>query len=108
MSALPALLGALGMVGFGFGLLTILLYMFGAPTDPGWMLGNLVVGIVLMLVSAAMGFESLRERVTSGEARRAGKYGSSALLSTLLLIGLVAPTRLFPTPTTVKANNRQE
>jgi len=89
MSALPALLGALGMVGFGFGLLSILLLMFGAPSDPVWMLGNLVGGILLLFAAAVMGFESLRERVTSGEARRAGKYGSSALLGTLLLIGMV-------------------
>ena len=89
MTGLPALLGALGLVGVCFGLLSFLLALFGAPTDLVWIVGNLLVGFLLLLTSAALGFEALRERMTSGEARRAGKYGTSALLSTLLLIVMV-------------------
>ncbi len=95
MSGTPALLGALGLVAFGFGLLSFLLALFGAPTDPWWIGVNLIGGVVLLGAAAAMGLDSLRERMHSGEARRAGRFGSSAILSTLLGIAIVGLLAFF-------------
>ena len=45
---------------------------------------------MLLLVSAAvLNFDALRERMASGEAKRAGKYGTSAILSTVLGIAIL-------------------
>jgi len=93
MTGLPALLGALGFVAFGFGLLSAVLALFSPVTDLVWVLGNLAVGAALLVAAGAMGFDALRERLSSGEGRRAGKYGSSAAASTLLgiaILGMIA------------------
>ena len=42
-----------------------------------------------MISAAVMNVDALRERMSSGEARRAGKYGTSAVVSTLLAIALL-------------------
>lgn len=92
MPGLPALLAALGIVGIVFALLSFLVMFFsGMPlqSDLGWVGGNLVLGVGLLLASAGMNLEGLRERMKSGEARRAGKYGTSAVLSTLLGIAIL-------------------
>jgi ABC-type uncharacterized transport system involved in gliding motility auxiliary subunit len=86
MTGLPALLGALGLVALLFALVSFLLAIFGLTTDPGWILANLGVGVVMLGAAAAMSFDALRERMHSGEARRAGKYGTSAVLGTVLAI----------------------
>jgi ABC-type uncharacterized transport system involved in gliding motility auxiliary subunit len=49
--------------------------------------------VLFLGISVAMSFDGLRERLQSGEGRRAGKYGSSALVGTLLgiaILGLLA------------------
>ena len=72
-----------------FALLSVLL-LIASPLDRDeliWILGNLAVGVVLIGRGAVSGWGGLRERLHSGEARRAGKYGTAAVLSTLL--GLV-------------------
>jgi ABC-type uncharacterized transport system involved in gliding motility auxiliary subunit len=89
MTGTSALLGALGLVGIVFGLLSFLLAMFGAPSDPFWIGANLVVGVVLLGFAAVLGVDSLRERMSSGEARRVGKYGTSAILTTILTIAIL-------------------
>jgi hypothetical protein len=81
-----SLLGALGLVGLVFAVLHFLLGLFGAGFDPLWVGANLVAGIVLLVSAAALNLDALRERMASGEARRAGKYGTSALLGTGLLL----------------------
>jgi ABC-type uncharacterized transport system involved in gliding motility auxiliary subunit len=86
---LPALLGALGLVGIVFGLLNYLLALFGAGLDVVWIGGNLVTGLALLGTAVALNLESLRERLSSGEAKRAGKYGTSAVLSALLGLALI-------------------
>ena len=48
-----------------------------------------MIGIVLLVAAAAMNVDALRERMSSGEARRAGKYGTSAVLATVLGIALL-------------------
>lgn len=90
MTGIAALLGALGLVGIAFGLLSFLLALFGMPTELGWVVWNLVVGVGLLGSAAVINFDALRERLSSGEARRAGKYGTSAVLSTVLSIAILA------------------
>jgi ABC-type uncharacterized transport system involved in gliding motility auxiliary subunit len=51
--------------------------------------GNLVTGVLLLVVAGVRSIESLRERLGSGEARRAGKFGSSAVLSTVFAIAIL-------------------
>ena len=87
MTGWAPLLGALGLVAVVFGLVSFVLLLFGAPSDPAWIYGNFAVGVALLGSAVALNLEGLRERLSSGEARRAGKYGTSALASTLL--GLV-------------------
>jgi hypothetical protein len=87
MPGLPSLLAALGIVGVVFALLSFLVMFFsGMPlqSDLGWVGGNLVLGLVLLVSAAGMNLDALRERMSTGEARRAGKYGTSAVLSTVL------------------------
>ena len=95
MRGWPALLGGLGVVAIAFGLLTALLAAFQPIplADLNWVTANLLVGVLLLGISVATSFDSLRERMLSGEGRRAGKYGTSALLSTalgILIIGMLA------------------
>ena len=84
-----SLFWALGLVLVVFGLANIVVGLFGAGYDQRWILGNLVVGVLFLVIAAVSGLDTLRERMSSGEARRAGKYGSSALVSTLLLLAIL-------------------
>ena len=62
----------------------------GAATfDWPWIAGNLVVGLALLVAAAVSNVDALRERMSSGEARRAGKYGTSAILSTLFVLAIL-------------------
>ena len=58
-----------------------------APLE--WSILHGSVGIVLLGAAALINLDGLRERMTSGEARRASKYGSSSLISTLLVIAIL-------------------
>lgn len=89
MSGYPALFGALGLVFVLFGLLSVLLFVAGAPPDFTWIGGNLVVGLLLLVVSVVTGLDSLRERMRSGEGRRIGKYGTSAVAQALIVLAIV-------------------
>lgn len=91
MSSLP--FGWLGAVALLFGLLSLVLQLFSgfqfASLDLPWIWGNFVVGLVLLGVAAVGNLEALRERMRTGGARRAGKYGTSAILSAVLSIALL-------------------
>jgi ABC-type uncharacterized transport system involved in gliding motility auxiliary subunit len=89
MKRWASLLGPLGAVALGFGLISIFLWMAGAPSDPYWIWGNLVVGAVLLAVALVASLESLRNRARSGEARRASRYGTAAVLTTALGITIL-------------------
>jgi ABC-type uncharacterized transport system involved in gliding motility auxiliary subunit len=94
MREYASLIGWLGGVAILFGLLSLLLQLFsGTPmfgSDLWWILGNFAVGVVLLAVALLSSMDVLRERMKSDEARRAGKYGTSALLATALGIALLA------------------
>jgi ABC-type uncharacterized transport system involved in gliding motility auxiliary subunit len=87
-----ALLAGLGVVAIGFGILSALMALLSPFTDPLWIFGNLVVGVSLLGAAVFMSLDSLRERVRSGGGRRAGKYGTSAIVGALLgivILGLL-------------------
>lgn len=93
MTGTALLLAGLGVVALGFGLLTALLAVLQPFTDPVWIVGNLVVGLVLLAASVFMSLDTLRERLQSGASRRVGRYGTSAVLQAvlgILILGLAA------------------
>lgn len=89
MTGLAALLGGLGAVFLGFGLVQLVIWMFQPLTHPVWLWSHLGLGAALLGASVVLGLEDLRERLGSGEGRRVGKYGTSALVSTLLGLGIL-------------------
>jgi len=89
MTGLPALLGALGLVFFVFGLLSVFLFVLGLLSNLAWMIGNFAIGVGLLAASGLMSLDTLRERLTSGEGRRIGRYGTSAVVQTLVLLFIV-------------------
>ncbi|MGH0038041.1 MAG: GldG family protein [Myxococcota bacterium] len=89
MTGWAALLGALGGVAIVFAILITLISLFQPFADLTWALANLVVGVVLLGSALAMSADSLKETLQSGEARRAGKYGTSAVVSTILGIAIL-------------------
>jgi ABC-type uncharacterized transport system involved in gliding motility auxiliary subunit len=89
MTGWAALLGALGGVAIVFSILITLISLFQPFADLTWALVNLVVGVVLLGSALAMSADNLRETFSSGEARRAGKYGTSAIVSTALGIAIL-------------------
>jgi len=89
MTGLPSLLGALGLVAVLFALVIFLVALLGVPTDLGWILTNLGVGVAMLVTAAVLNFDALRERMRSGEARRAGRYGTSAVLATVLAVAIL-------------------
>lgn len=88
------LLGWLGAVALLFGLLSLILQLFSgfafAALDLPWIWANFAVGFVLLGVALVRNLESLRERLRSGGARRAGRYGTSAVLNAALAVALVS------------------
>jgi ABC-type uncharacterized transport system involved in gliding motility auxiliary subunit len=89
MKRWASLLGPLGLVAIGFGLISIFLMLFGAPTDPYWIWGNLVIGFILLSIALVASLDSWRERLRTGEARRASRYGTAAVASTVLGIAIL-------------------
>jgi ABC-type uncharacterized transport system involved in gliding motility auxiliary subunit len=86
----------MGAVAILFGILSFVLQLFSGvmlPAERVWIGTNLLVGFGLLLFALFTNMEALRERMRSGEARRAGKYGTSAILGTvftLALLGMLA------------------
>lgn len=89
MTGTALLLAGLGVVALAFGVLTALLAILQPFSDPIWIVANLIVGVVLLAVAGFMSLDTLRERVRSGATRRAGRYGSSAILSAVLGIAIL-------------------
>lgn len=93
MKAWSSLLASLGAVAILFAILSFLVQLLSGPvilwTELVWSIGNLVVGLLLLGVALFTNMEAFRERLASGEAKRAGKYGTSAILSAALLVTLL-------------------
>ena len=85
---MSALLGALGLVSILFALVGFFMALTGAA-PLSWSILHGIVGVVLLGAAALINLDGLRERMTSGEARRASKYGSSSMISTLLVIAIL-------------------
>ena len=92
MTGWPALLGGLGLVAVLFGLLSAGIALFQPVTDLSWIGWNLAIGVLLLAASLLFGFDTVRQRIQSGEARRVGRYGSSAVVSAvswILILGML-------------------
>ncbi len=94
MAKYAALLGALGAVAVLFALLSFLIQLLSGgglllQRELAFSFANLVLGLALLAISLGSNLERIRERMRSGEARRAGKYGTSAILGTVLGIALL-------------------
>jgi len=92
VKGLASLLAAFGLVGVLFALLSFVVVLLGGQgfrSDFGWVVGNFTVGVLLLIGAAVANFDDLRVRVTSGEARRAGKYGTSAIATAMLGIAIL-------------------
>ena len=85
----PTLLWALGAVGVVFAILNFVVGLFGAGIDSFWIGTNLTLGVVLLLAAAFSNLDALRERMRSGEVRRAGRFGTSAILTTVLTLVII-------------------
>jgi len=84
----------MGLVAIVFALLSVFLLAAGGEFggEVWWVFGNLIIGVGLLLVALVTNLDTLRERLRSGEARRAGKFGTSAILSTafaILILGML-------------------
>jgi ABC-type uncharacterized transport system involved in gliding motility auxiliary subunit len=90
-----SLLGGLGAVAVVFAVVSFVIQLLSGgglllQRDLAFSVANLVVGLALIAVSLGTSLDRIRERMRSGEARRAGKYGTSAILGTALGIALLA------------------
>ncbi|HXV37748.1 MAG TPA: Gldg family protein [Myxococcota bacterium] len=85
---MSSLLGALGLVAILFALAGFFMALSGAA-PLGWSVLHAILGAALLVAAALINLDGLRARMTSGEARRAGKYGSSSLISTLLVVAML-------------------
>ena len=94
MKRYASLLGGLGAVAVVFALVSFVIQLLSGgglllQRDLAFSVANLAVGLALLAVSLGGNLEQIRERMKSGEARRAGKYGTSAVLATVLGIALL-------------------
>jgi len=87
-----SLVGWIGAVAMTFALVSFLIQLTSGSigSELEFTLANLAVGVVALLVSGIASIESLRQRMRSGEARRVGKYGTSAILGTIASLALIA------------------
>lgn len=95
MQRYASLLGGLGAVAVLFALVSFLIQLLSGgglllQRDLAFSVANLVVGLALLAVALGSNLDRIRERMQSGEARRAGKYGTSAVVATALGIALLA------------------
>src|SRR3990172_9495633 len=86
MKGRASLFGSLGLVAIAFALLSFLMSLFGVVPDLYWASINLVLGVVLLILGVVGSADTIRARLRSGETKRIGKYGTSALTSTFLLL----------------------
>lgn len=97
MKRWASLLGWLGAVCLSFAFVSAVVELFSsgivvldALLDQfAWSVGNLVVGLACVIVALVANLDALRQRLRSSEARRASKYGTSAIFGALLAVALL-------------------
>jgi ABC-type uncharacterized transport system involved in gliding motility auxiliary subunit len=94
MQRYATLLGGLGAVAIVFALISFVIQLLSGgglllEQELAFSAANLVIGGVLLAIALGTNLDRIRERMKTGEARRAGKYGTSAILSTVLGIALL-------------------
>ncbi len=97
MKRWASLLGWLGAVFLTFAFVSALVELFSSGQividallqQFAWSAGNFVLGLVCVIVSLVANLDALRQRLRSSEARRASKYGTSAVLGALLAVALL-------------------
>ena len=95
MKAHAGILGALGALALLFAIVSFLLhYLTSASTfagiDFGFAVVNAIVGVVLLVMSVLGNLDATRERFRSGGAKRARRYGTNAILQTVIAIAILA------------------
>jgi len=98
MRRFAGLLGWLGVVFLAFALVSALVEVFSSgvivlsaiPEQFAWSLANLALGLVCVAIALVANLDGLRQRLHSSEARRASRYGTSAILGALFAIALLA------------------
>lgn len=97
MKRWASLVGWLGAVFLAFGFVSALVELFSSGVvvidallaQFAWAAGNFALGLVCVAVALAANAGALRERFRSSEARRASKYGTSAIVGTVLIVALL-------------------
>jgi ABC-type uncharacterized transport system involved in gliding motility auxiliary subunit len=94
MQRYATLLGGLGAVAVVFALISFVIQLLSGgglllEQELAFSAANLVIGGVLLAIALGSNLERIRERMRTGEAKRAGRYGTSAILSTVLGIALL-------------------
>jgi ABC-type uncharacterized transport system involved in gliding motility auxiliary subunit len=94
MARFASLLGGIGAVAVLFALVSFLIQLASGgglllQRDLAFSLANLVLGLALLGVALFSNLDRIRERLRSGEARRASTYGTSAILGTALGLALL-------------------
>ena len=97
MKRFASLLGWIGLVMIVFAFVSAAVETFASGVivldaiaqQYAWSIGNLALGLVLVAVALAANLDAVRQRLRSGEARRASKYGTSAIAGTALAVALL-------------------
>jgi ABC-type uncharacterized transport system involved in gliding motility auxiliary subunit len=105
MKRWASLVGWLGVVFLVFGLVAALVELFASGVivvdalleQFAWAAGNFALGLACVAVALFANAGALRERLRSSEARRASKYGTSAVLGTALAVALLGAGAYFVT-----------
>jgi ABC-type uncharacterized transport system involved in gliding motility auxiliary subunit len=98
MKRYASLIGWVGAVMIAFALVSALVETFSSGVivldavleQFAWSIGNFVLGVVLVVVALVANLDAVRQRLRSGEARRASKYGTSAIVGMVLVVALLA------------------
>jgi ABC-type uncharacterized transport system involved in gliding motility auxiliary subunit len=97
MKRWASLVGWIGVVFLVFAFVSALVELFSSGVvvidalleQFSWAAGNLALGLACVAVALAANAGALRQRLRSSEARRASKYGTSAILGTVLAVALL-------------------
>jgi len=100
-----SLVGWLGAIALAFALISFLIQLTSGSigSELEFTLVNLAIGLIALVAAGIASIDSLRRRMRSDEARRVGKYGTTAILGTAASIAFVAfAMALFSFPGSVE------